>query len=247
MPEVYNKNYIKEAIFRIDYPPILKLINENPSTFQEQIIELFPNIEVIEHVMRLSIGAIQDAGEVKKIWRFKSRDESRLLEISPDYLVLIDTNYHNFTDFSTLINQVVTPFQANYSYQFIKRIGLRYVNGIEVPDTLATEASLNPYLHGSLLGHLNFVTDKQILKSSNTIEFNYDDQRKVKFRYGLTNDNYPNVLQDSKFTLDFDCYNTNIIDKIAMSTELGVLNTIATEYFETSILDGLRVLMRIEE
>lgn len=246
MPEIYTRNFIKDTIFRIDYPSILKLINENPSTFQEQIIELFPNVEVLEHLMRFSLngGEDQETGEVRKIWRFKSRDGSRTLEISPEYLVVIENNYTNFSDFSRLLEQVLTPFRAIYNFQYIKRIGLRYINEINIPNIAATSGSLGTYLNRSLLSHLDFASDKQLLRTNNVKEFVHDGSRKVKFRYGLMNENYPNQLQDSKFTLDFDCYNADSIEKEALTTELNALNTIATEHFENCIEDGLRTILR---
>lgn len=246
MSEIYTRNLIKDTIFRIDYPSILKLVNENPSAFQEQIIELFPNVEVIEHLMRFSLNGSdeQDTGEVRKIWRFKSRDGSRTLEISPEYLVVIENNYTNFTDFNRLLEQVLTPFRNLYNFSYIKRIGLRYVNEISVPNTVPTRESLSTYLNNSLVTHLDFASDKQLLRTNNVTEFIHESSRKVKFRYGLTNENYPNQLQDSKFTLDFDCYNADSIEKDAFSTELVALNVIATGHFENCIEDGLREIFR---
>ena len=246
MPEIYTKNYIKNTIFRIDYPSILKLTNENPSAFQEQIIELFPNIEVIEHLMRFSINANeeQETGEVKKIWRFKSRDESRILEISPEYLVVIENNYTDFTSFNRLLEQVLSPFRATYNFHYIKRVGLRYINEINIPEATATSESLSTYFSDSLVEHLDFASDKQLLRTSNVTEFIHEGARKVKFRYGLANENYPNQLQDSKFTLDFDCYNTDSIGKEALTAELAALNVIATEHFESCIKDAFREVLR---
>tara|TARA_B100000508_G_scaffold60333_1_gene47127 strand:- start:169826 stop:170578 length:753 start_codon:yes stop_codon:yes gene_type:complete len=245
-PEVYNKNFIKQTIFRIDYPLILKLAEESPASLQESISEIFPNVEVLEHLMKFNLngGEDKDIGGVNKVWRFKSRDDSKILEVSSEYLVIVEKNYTNFTDFSNLVNQVIEAFSENYSFQYIKRIGLRYVNEISIEGAESTAEGLRPYLNESLLSHLNFIEEEDLIRTQNIFELESNENRRTKVRYGLINENYPNLLQDSKFTIDIDCYNSSSIEEAGLSAETVALNALATEYFEKSIHDGLRTVLR---
>jgi len=70
----------------------------------------------------------------------------------------------------------------------------------------------------------------------------FDDFR-MNFAFGVFNSEFPSVVTRREFILDIDCYSEDVEPDMLFS-RLDLFNTTALKYFEMSILDGLRDIMR---
>lgn len=76
------------------------------------------------------------------------------------------------------------------------------------------------------------------------IELNRENH-KVLFQFGMYNPDYPNLIAQRVFVLDFDCYTTEELKASDIMKTVEMLQKDEEVLFEHSIEDGLREKMGV--
>ena len=133
-------------------------------------------------------------------------------------------------------------FIEKYGVKRISRVGLRYINEIDVP-SVKKILDWDKYINSNLITYSGFLKENQktVTRMLNQIEMKTDDYN-VIFKYGIWNDKYPSPITNSPFILDIDGFT-----RLAIDYNKGELERVAIELnkeiesvFELSITASLR-------
>jgi len=125
-----------------------------------------------------------------------------------------------------------------------KRLGLRYINEITLPENNVLDWT--NYLDERLLTSLNFPQDpSKICRAFNNLELNYGDLI-IRFQYGMFNADYPALIRKKSFILDYDAYYQGPQNLEDVKHNIDIFHEAIQTLFEYSISDKLRSLMGVE-
>ena len=253
MGNKYKKHFLKSVIFRIDLAQSLSQSKKLAFDFHEIIKEKFPTKEDISGIrFEATMGLVgKDQGTVKQtqhtVTSYKFTDASGktilVLEPEPSNLNLSFNSYNNSDELKEFIDSIIEAFKRTYGIILIKRIGLRYINNIDITEGDAFDWGL--FINDHLVSMLDFSPNKgETSRAIGRIELN-KDTHKVQFYYGIANPEYPNPIARKEFILDYDCYSTDEINITDVPSTVKILHDEIKSLFERSILDGLRERMGV--
>jgi len=241
--KLYSKNYLVDVICRIDFPLVLELIDVPPKEFQNSIISDFPILKPTQQFgvsIKKDEEGISTQEKSRIIWTFHDKEESYIVELFSEFLVINCKKYIDFADFEKKLKIVFDSFFKVYPNIIINRLGLRYINQIEIEGE-DDFFDWSAYINQKLVEGIDFVENKQnIRREFNNLVLDIKENVVLNFKYGIFNRYYPDEIVKKEFMLDYDCYTKNDIEIVQIYEQLSSFNQIITEYFEKSIKDGLR-------
>ncbi|MCK4521181.1 MAG: TIGR04255 family protein [Nanoarchaeota archaeon] len=236
----YNKNFLTKVIFKLDFTEISNYKNKLKE-FQTTIKKEFPILEEVKGVEIENVfGEPKASGLVR--WAFSNKTKEKIITFDSNNIILEFKKYKNFDEFFKLVELIVNSLFKVFSSIIPTRLGLRYINKIEIDDK--DPFNWNGLLNKSLLNSLDFVkVKKNLSRYMNMIEFNKDEDYKLRFQYGIANSLYPSQIMKKEFTLDYDCFTLESLENKEVLDKTKQFNEVITETFEESIDEGLRRMM----
>lgn len=249
MAEDYIKNYIKDVIFRIDFPSTpAKLENELMAPLAKKILEKYPIFEKRDIVIKdLKISALEPFKETSSdltefVYQGQDRDKSFVLSNKYMYINHKSWSSTSFDEIRNFFIEILEEIISSNPDLQVTRLGLRYINHIQLEDK--NPLSWKVYLNKNLISGFDFIQEKSaISRLFNNLELNYGDM-KIRFQYGMHNPDYPATIKKKLFILDYDAYCQSIQSPEEINRNLKLFNDKIKELFELSIKDGLRKKMR---
>lgn len=244
----YKKNYLKSVIFRLDFLKSIELISFHK--FADEIKETFPISQQKEEEegsfsMDLKRKEIKDFSSRKiNFWLFHNRTKTKELGIHSDYLYINYNKYKNSGELLKDINEVVEKFISIFEIKNIKRMGLRYVNEIELDEK--RYLSWEKYINNNLLGSLKFATinKKAVVRSLGQLVFK-EEFGNIVFIFGIRNLDYPDEINRKEFILDFDYHSVFpfSLEEIDLVERTKSYNQSIERLFEATITRDYRNLL----
>lgn len=243
---VYKKNFLTMVLARIDFaspqhelrkgatPKLLKALNKR-----------FPIAEEKMEAQKVNLGPIvlthHSSQEFK--WYYYSKDKQQSVHVAEDTLWLNYSKYNQFDEFRDDFLKVTSALFGEHDDLQVKRFGLRYIDNITFPkEKVPTDWS--KYLSPKLLGGFSLADDpKTIARSMAVLEFNYGDEMRMRFQYGMPNEDYPSPIKKKMFVLDYDAYIEQLIGQQEIQKCLDLFHMKIKSSFEEVITDGLRKVM----
>jgi len=251
----YRRNFLTKVIVRLDFDPVPALRDlvqtDPPPPFSARIAQQFPVVRGQgTQTLAVSIGPTgtgvqQEVAGV--IWGHRRVENgTQVVVLAPEYLA-IEYGRNDFDHFPPLRAHAALALDAlaaEYPRENFKRLGLRYVNEIVLPQG-------NPLDWGGLLDP-NLITSAKagtgegdaIIRSMHQLILRNGEYR-TALNYGLFNPDYPNALARRQFVLDFDCSRMGPFPAAEALAALDGANARCETLFERSIADGLRDIMEI--
>jgi len=250
MGNKYRKNYLTQVIARIDFlSPLSSLQEALPAAVGEVSTRFFPIPEPKEIVGRefwisSETKQVNEKDIITKEWHFFGKRREKRLVITREFMFVEFKVYESFDDFRTHFIGISDGLFGTFDDLQVKRLGLRYINNIEVPGP--NKFSWNAYLNRNLLSILNIPADKaKIARAFNNLDLNLGDFT-LRFQYGMHNPDYPAPIRKKIFVLDYDAYTTGLLTKEEIHQTLPILHDEIEQLFEKSITDKLRGIMDVE-
>lgn len=255
----YRNHFLTNVIFRIDF---VQQIESMRTSLDEQIVKLclqkFPLLEEYDireqqvQVNKVGTGEPQtsfsDTLKFKE-WHFSGRSKEKSLTISSNALTLESKQYSSFDLFCGDYRDVLSKLMEIYSEIRFKRIGLRYIDQIDMPYESKRKVNWktywNKYIAAELVGNLSFQpAGRNISRCLSSIEVNSDGYM-VRFQYGMFNPDYPAVNKKNNFVLDTDVYTQGDMSMKELASFLEEAHGVINVWFENSIKQPLRDYMGV--
>ena len=241
----YKKTYLAQVVSRIDFAASLPIAKRGPIRhIHDSIKKEFPIVESKEGSTRSVTIDEHKTHEDTKVfteWSYHGRDREKVVRLTKDILSVEYQRHNTYQDLRRDFLDVAKAVFDNYKDVQGQRLGLRYVNRIELDESNPTD--WNKYLHPDLLGGLNLADERStISRAFSVTEFNYGDSN-LRFQYGMPNPDYPAAIRQKFFILDFDAYCNLSLTLDEISAQLDVFHARINKAFEQVITDELRKSM----
>ena len=246
----YEKNFITQVVLRADFAPgSVPMIQPEENLLSG--LDGFPVRNRLNrtksdvHIRKTPQGPVRDTQTRNFVeHNFWTEDKSRRIALCGEYLFLEEKRYETYDSLRDQFLDVLEPAAAQYPGMKIKRLGLRFINEIKLP-----EADAGPglgadfwqkYINPFLLGGLRFAAnDGALARHMCTTELNYGADR-ATIKYGIFNGEYPRPNRRREFILDIDTFSTTELAPAAVAAKLDEYHRAACSVFEAAVTDALR-------
>jgi uncharacterized protein (TIGR04255 family) len=182
---IYKINPLDRVICQLRFPPILKIDNEVPAGFQEQVRSTFPlyaeKVELVREIefkpqsfeKPLTIQSPERTTSHRN-HQFISEDGNWTLNLTRTYLSITTTKYRMWEEF---YERFVDPLKALievYSPSFFTRIGLRYIDIFARSELGLKESPWTELLQESFLGMLSSTLAEDIKNCESVYDIELD-------------------------------------------------------------------------
>lgn len=238
----YLKSTLKEVIFQVRFPKILKLLSEAPAAFQEQIIREYPiyNVQKNETIVEVNGKQQQQLNENNHC--FISKSGRTKVNLTSSFIAVSTLEYQRWEVFKGIIETVLNNFYACYTIPGIQRIGLRYINLITRSKLELENTPWSMLLDSHILGPLSVREDVVSYKAVYELK-NSDDS--------FTNRHIELVReQPSKelsLLLDCDYYFTGFYKTDEVVCRSDKLHDLSLQFIEKSHKEVLRNAMQPQQ
>ena len=252
MPQ-YAKNFITQVILRADFKPgTVPMVQ--PDERMLAALDGFPVRSAANRaknevrIQKSPQGPIRDTRTTNFTeHNFFTEDKLRRVAACSEYLFYETRVYEGFDAARDTFLDVLDAAAEAYGGMMIRRLGMRYINEIRLP-----EADAGPglgadfwerYINPSLLGGLRFAAnDGALARHMCTTELNYGTDR-ATLKYGIFNSDYPKPNRKREFILDVDTYCMTELKPGDVVMKLEDYHHAALSVFETAVTDALRARM----
>lgn len=250
---LYDKNFITQVILRADFDPdTVPMLQPDESILAA--LEGFPVRNRLARtksevkIRKTPQGPVKDTHTRNFTENnFWTEDKTRRIALCGEYLFLEEKRYEGYAPLRELFLDVLDTAAAQYPGMKLKRLGMRYINEIKLP-----EADAGPglgadfwqkYINPLLLGGLRFAAnDGALARHMCSTELNYGTDR-ATIRYGVFNGEYPKPNRRREFIVDVDTFCVAAVDPAAVAAKLDDYHKAACSVFEAAITDALRARM----
>ena len=238
----YKNTPIKKVIFRIDFLEKVTELNESlPSQITDVIKKSFPVAEpkdIVARTLQISNTDVTDKNVNVKEWHFHTAERNATLIIKQDSFAILINNYISFQKIQEVLTEIKDVFFTHFSGLLSRRIGLRYVNEINMTEQNPFE--WDDYINPNLTSIFKVCNDhKNIIRAFHNLEIRHDEVM-LKFQYGMHNPDYPALIKKKIFTLDFDASYSGILKQHEINDYLTKQHIVIQNQFEASITEKLR-------
>ncbi|PSB02810.1 TIGR04255 family protein [Merismopedia glauca] len=247
---LYKHNPLREVVCQLRFPPILKISNQEPVEFQDELRLQYPLFETVRTQLPLEISNVwQQLGlpqQNEVAYSFKSEDQRWNLSITKDFIALATFSYERYEPFKQRLEKALEIFERIYKPSFYTRVGLRYQDlvirsKLEIEDKnwseLIAKNIASELYDPELSSSIETVTKNLILNTENG---------KINFNHGLVT--VKEAQQNSNeiaYLFDADFYTEQKIEGNGdVWNILSQFNQSARRLFRWSITDTLHNAMQ---
>jgi uncharacterized protein (TIGR04255 family) len=175
--------------------------------------------------------------------RFASIEGDWTFTLMPDFASLETTAYDDWASFEVRLRNVMSALAQTAHPRVETRLGLRYVNQIEVPSVSQPSdwtKLLQPAIVGDLSGDAPLAAS--IITLHQMMQLDIGDGARLTFRHGLPGEAAASNGAGLAYLLDFDCSRQQEmpLDIDSIVAEADRFNTTITSLFQWCLTDELR-------
>lgn len=243
----YKKPFLKEVIFKADFPTIVQGVEKGLSgELTKLILKKFPVSEPQKaqtQEFQFKGGSSFEAKSTEIMqWVFHGGNREKTLNITQDAFTYSNRAYSTYENLLDDINSPMEQFYKDFKGITAGRLGMRYVNVIDVKEDNPLEWS--EYINEDMLGIIDFNQDSEHLtRMFHILEYNYDGLC-IKFQFGIANPDYPATIRKKQFVLDIDAYMHGAFEYSDVADFIQAAHEKIQSIFENSITQATRDLMR---
>lgn len=248
----YQKDFLKHALFRIDYkikdsssnlfvPDLKQACSDICNIFEEQT-----SVD-IEFKQIGNTSTFEKLDTNNLVWSFHNGDRTKLITVSSKFIFIDETVYEGY---DTMKENFLHVFDAicKISQIDVIRLGVRYIDEISIDGSEIAEINTKDfwkqYINSSLVSCLDFIEDKRaISRVLSQFEYNYEPI-KLRYKCGLLNPDYPSPNKKGNFLIDTDVFIEGLISNADIELYIDDFHSKASDFFEKTITDELRELMK---
>ncbi len=194
---------LREVVCQVKFPAILRIAQEEPAQFQEHIRRDFPLLS-IEHGVLFEPEGERPSGRVNMppaTYYFSNQDRTSKVSLSANFYALSTVQYQGWSTFASYLSKVADAMQQTYELPVATRLGLRYINMLDVTFTeTGTFEDVLEIVRDELTIMLRIDSIQEPNMAMQRIETTNNGEN-FAFQYGLIYDGDPLT---KKFVLDFD-------------------------------------------
>lgn len=242
----YKRNYLSQVIARIDFlSPLKEVQHRLPPNLVREFGKLFPipePLQVVEEEVTFSVKAVDRKRQQLTEWRFHDLKRENTLTVVPRTCLLVCSKYQSFDLLRQTLDAIFVVLFASFPEAQPSRLGLRYVNNINLSDG-SDPTDWSDIVSHKLLGLFSFEEDKsKICRVFHNLELDYGSHS-LTFQFGMHNPDFPAVIRRKLFVLDYDAHKAGTFDRADVIPSFDEFHSTIQSQFERSIERKLRDLL----
>jgi uncharacterized protein (TIGR04255 family) len=228
LDEVFPHAAVREVSFEIRFPPRLR-INAELWKLQDRLVEQYPDVST-ESVF------VQPGGPLS-LSVFQNPGTGRCIKVSQENFIVAFTKYPRFEDFKDEVSHKTAVFCETFGVASLIRVGLRYVNNVELPPGAST---------GLLLKYVRPLTDFDRAGVENVDQFLNEVRLRHSQHLVTLRGVFLPPLQDGRriYVLDIDCHSFAQHAQEDIGALLDRYHDSAQEFFLDHITEEYKNVMR---
>jgi len=242
----YNKNFITEAIIRVDFSkPITELTNAISEDIDRFILGFFPQKESKnsfseELILNPNSNVVDRKRNEFKEWNYYANNRVKRFCITKDFVFISFKQYQTYEDFTENFIDILKLLARTYDDFSCRRIGMRYINNIRIE---GAPTEWNDFINDSITSVFALKPDgSEFTRVFQILELSKNDI-KTKFQFGMHNPDYPSIIKQKVFVLDMDSYKVGEMGIEDLEITIPETHEIIETLFENSIKQPLKDLM----
>jgi uncharacterized protein (TIGR04255 family) len=252
MANKYERPFLKQVIVRIDcIAPFREHNKPLPKKLTGPILKLFPILEqkvFTIHELEIKLGETPVTKQAQGTdWYFYGKEREKHVCIGVGHMYIAYDRYDSFDSLKGEFLRTAEVLLDTYKEIQVNRLGLRYINNIELNSNDVFEWSV--YLNKNLLSIFSMLEprDKSIIcRAFHNLTMNYGEFT-LKFQYGMHNPDYPAPIRKKLFTLDLDAFSHGPQSVDEIRENLDRFHEKIEDLFENCISDELRTTMGVNK
>jgi len=185
----YGRTGLKTVVCQLRFNPILKIGQELPVEFQDQVRHEFPKF-IKEESTGFVIGpggAAEALPSSPAVWSFGTEDDGWTASLGVESLSLETTRYQDFPDFERRFSVIEAALHSLHGIDHYVRVGLRYINVFQSDEF---PGGWTDKFNTQLLGPMGDAILGSEVVEARQIFGMADDDWTVRIRHGTENGNY---------------------------------------------------------
>lgn len=248
---VYQSNFLKEVVIRVDYDTVAALASEAVPDTVEELKNHYPSVRGIsERNVTFEFSESRSSiaqGDQGVRWELRDKEDGdRCLNLSKSFAAL-SVNNRTYTDFPSFLQAFESVHGAllrNHEIDGFTRVGLRYINEFTIES--GSPLDWQGYLADGLAAAASVgrLSKSDLVRSMHQVQSRVGEHT-VVVNYGIVNPDFPNPVARKHYILDIDVFRTGEVPQFwnELESELRTMNDLTVEVFESSIESELRKLM----
>lgn len=244
----YRKPCLSQVIAKIDFAmPVLAMANGLTRDLTNKAMVHFPIKEpktMFSQEFQFSAknGKTKDQRSEFTEWNFFGKDREKRLSVCQSWVYVQYKSYVSFSGLKADFLGVVEQIPASYEDAQVSRLGLRYINEVNIQDE-DNYFEWEPYFNSNMLCIFAMPNEQErISRAFHNLEMDYADFR-LRYQYGMHNPDYPSAIRSKVFVLDFDAFSEGLQEFHEIGSQLDDYHAAIQRLFEHSITDQLRQKM----
>lgn len=238
----YLKSTLREVIYQVRFPKILKLMEEVPASFQEKIIGKYPIYSVQKNETVVEFNGKQQQQVNENNHCFISENGKTKINLTSAFIAISTLNYQRWEAFKKETEDALNIFYSCYTVPGIQRIGLRYKNIITRSQLGLDGRPWSELLQSSVLGPLSNRED--ISKYKSEYELKNGDKCFTNRYYELVRE-FPSA--ELSLLLDCDYYYTGYFKPTVVSDLSDELHVLSQKFIKESHKEELLNAMQPQQ
>lgn len=238
----YLKSTLREVIFQIRFPQIIKLMEMAPADFQEKIMGAYPIYRLEKNETKVEFNGRPQQQINENNHCFISRSGKTKINLTSSFIAVSTLEYQRWEAFENVVKDVLISFYSCIPIPGIQRIGLRYKNVIVRSQLDLKDKPWSELLNPNVLGPLS--TCENILNYKMDFELQNFDECFTRRHYELVRDRFAGELA---MLLDCDYYFSGFFEKDTVYSRSNRLHDLSQDFLRASHKDVLLKAMQPEK
>ncbi len=239
----YLKSTLREVIYQVRFPKILKLTEGAPAAFQEMIMGNYPNYNVQKNETLVEVNGKAQQKVSENNHSFISQSGKTKINLTSTFIAISTLEYDRWEKLREEIETVLNNFCNCYNIAGIQRIGLRYRNIITRSKLALDDRRWAELLDSKILGPLE--NQEEVTTRFETVYEKKNSETCFTSRhFKLIKEQPGNELS---FLLDCDYYHAGFFQKESVIGLSDELHDLSLRFIENSHKDILLTAMEPQE
>ncbi len=239
----YLRSTLREVIYQVRFPKILKLTEGVPAAFQETIMGEYPNYNVQKNETLVEVNGQAQQKVSENNHSFISHSGKTKINLTSTFIAISTLEYDRWEKLREEINSVLNKFYTCYSIPGIQRIGLRYRNIITRSKLGLNNIRWTDLLDEKILGPLEN-NEELTTRYEAVYEIKNGENCFTSRHFKLVKEQPGNELS---FLLDCDYYHAGFFPKESVIELSNKLHVLSQQFIQDSHKEILLTAMQPQE
>ncbi len=243
----YRKSALREVIYQVRFPSILRIDADAPFEFQELVRQHYPLYTDKRNDAIVSINGQEQSVSKNHNHEFVSADGKSKVNLTNSFVALSTLDYDRWEVFREQCEIIVSHFLKVYYPAMVQRIGLRYKDLITRSRWGLLDVPWGELVKEDALGIVGKLPEDSINRYVLDLEIKGEDNVHEHRHFEIVRDVQSAILNEKSFLIDCDYFSQGIIPIDSIFSMSEELHNHSSNFIRSIIKEKLDTAMEPEK